>query len=135
MGNEKKENRIMNFESKNFMQFDLPFTLDSLALVDIVDSSVDVKENDIVFISTKNEEECQKFVEESIKKKAGYIFTYLNLKLGYENVFNVKDFDGLLASLSAFKYPQYKEKNTFYLEVKTLKGAQKKFLLFVNEKN
>ena len=58
----------MNFESTNFMQFDLPFTLDSLALVDIVDSSIDVKENDIVFISTKNEEDCQKFVAESIEK-------------------------------------------------------------------
>ena len=107
MGNEKKENRIMNFESKNFQQFNLPFTLDSLDLVDIVDSSIDVKENDIVFISTKNEEECQKFVEESIEKKAGYIFTYLNLKFAQENVYNVQDFDGLLSSLSTFKYPQF----------------------------
>ena len=103
----------MNFESKNFRQFNLPFNLESLDLVDIVDSSIDVKENDIVFISTKNEEDCQKFVAEAIEKKAGYIFTYLNLKLSHENVYSAQDFDGLLSSLSTFKYPQYKEKNTF----------------------
>ena len=45
----------MSFESSDFKQFDLPFDLDYLNSVDIVDSSVDAKKDDIVFISTNNE--------------------------------------------------------------------------------
>jgi len=103
----------MSFESSDFKQFDLPFDLDYLNSVDIVDSSVDAKKDDIVFISTNNEEQCRKFVEESIEKKAGFIFTSLNLSFDNSNVLNSEEFDNLLSTLSSIKYPQYKNKNTF----------------------
>jgi len=103
----------MSYESSNFKQLDLPFNLDYLNSVDIVDSSVDVKKDDIVFISTKNEEQCRKFVEESIEKKAGFIFTPLNLSLDYKNVIKAEKFDTLLSTLSSIKYPEYTNKNTY----------------------
>ena len=101
----------MSYESSNFKELDLPFNIDYLNSVDIVDSSVDVKKDDIVFISTKNEEQCRRFVEESINKKAGFIFTPINLSLDYKNVIKADKFDTLLSTLSSIKYPEYTNKN------------------------
>ena len=92
----------MSFESSDFKQFDLPFDLDYLNSVDIVDSSVDAKKDDIVFISTNNEEQCRRFVEESIEKKAGFIFTSLNLSFDNSNVLNSEEFDNLLSNYVVF---------------------------------
>ena len=52
----------------------MPFNSDFLEEVNIAGSSVDVQNNDIAFISSKDDERTRKYIKDSIDRNASYVF-------------------------------------------------------------
>ena len=107
--NKKNDSSAANILSK----YDLPFDLDYLSKVDIVDSSKDVNKGDIVFISSTKIDKCSEYVIESVNKEASYIFVPIDLGLNNQNVYLKEDIETILGEVASLRYPEYKEKNIF----------------------
>ena len=107
-------NKKIDSSAKSVLvRYDLPFDLDYLSKVNIVDSSKDVSKGDIVFISSKEKEKCSKYVTESVNKEASYIFVPINLGFNNEKVYLKNNLQTILGEITSLRYPDYKEKNIF----------------------
>ena len=96
-------------------QYNLPFDNSFLKSVDVVDSSLDIKENDIVFIQTENKKKSKEYVEESLRKKASYIITssQMDIEIRNDQVIKVDNIDDLMREMVLVRYPSYNTKSLY----------------------
>jgi len=96
-------------------KYNLPFDSSFLQTVDLVDSSLDVKENDIVFIQTLNQERSNDYIEESLSKKASYIITPSQIEVDKKNnhIIKTDKIDDLMKEMILVKYPSYTTKSIY----------------------
>jgi len=96
-------------------KYNLPFDNSFLEEVDLVDSSLDIKENDIVFIQSLNQEKSSSYIKESLTKKASYIITPSQIEVDKKNsrIIKTENMDDLIKEMVLVKYPSYTTKNMY----------------------
>jgi len=99
---------IMNdYLKKNNM----PFNSDFLEEVNIAGSSVDVQNNDIAFISSKDDERTRKYIKDSIDRNASYVFVDCDFGIDNPKVITLNNFDEVYREIVSLRYPAYKNKS------------------------
>ena len=95
----------------DFKLSDLQFS--EIDINNFVNSSLDVDEGSVLFINHQEKDKLDKFVEESLKKKAKLIITSLNSSSNDERVIKVKNYDEILLESYNYLCTDYKSKKYF----------------------
>jgi len=104
---------------------------DTFVSADLVDSSIDVKQGDILLLDINNSERLLDYVEDGLVKKPSYIFTpnfsqissvnkqnkfhdlEIRSKNTNTNIIRIDKFNNFVQELVSMKYPTYKTKNLY----------------------
>ena len=96
-------------------KYNLPFDTTFLESINLVDSSLDVEPNDIVFIKTDNQKKITEYINESINKRASYVITSSEVNRNEINdqIINTDKIDNLMRDMVSVRYPSYNRKNLY----------------------
>lgn len=96
-------------------KYNLPFDTTFLESINLVDSSLDVEPNDIVFIKTDNQKKITEYINESINKRASYVITSSEVNRNEINdqIINTEKIDNLMRDMVLVRYPSYNRKNLY----------------------
>ena len=96
-------------------KYNLPFDTTFLESINLVDSSVDIEPNDIVFIKTDNQKKITEYINESINKRASYVITSSEVNRDEINdqIINTDKIDNLMRDMVSVRYPSYNRKNLY----------------------
>ena len=96
-------------------KYNLPFDTTFLESINLVDSSLDIEPNDIVFIKTDNQKKITEYINESINKRASYVITSSEVDRDEINdqIINTDKIDNLMRDMVSVRYPSYNRKNLY----------------------
>ena len=96
-------------------KYNLPFDITFLESINLVDSSLDIEPNDIVFIKTDNQKKITEYINESINKRASYVITSSEVDRDEINdqIINTDKIDNLMRDMVSVRYPSYNRKNLY----------------------
>ena len=97
-----------------------------------VNSSLDVKEGSVLFINNDEKDKLDKYVGESLKKKAKLVITSSKCSFNNKKVIKAKNYDEVLIESYSYLCNDYKSKKYFGItgtNGKTTTGAYLKELL------
>lgn len=96
-------------------KYNLPFDITFLESINLVDSSLDIEPNDIVFIKTDNQKKIREYINESINKRASYVITSSEVNRDEINdqIINTDKIDNLMRDMVSVRYPSYNRKNLY----------------------
>ena len=96
-------------------KYNLPFDTTFLESINLVDSSLDIEPNDIVFIKTDNQKKITEYINESINKRASYVITSSEVNRDEINdqIINTDKIDNLMRDMVSVRYPSYNRKNLY----------------------
>ena len=104
---------------------------ESVSSGELVDSSIDVNQGDILLLNINNPDKLIKYVEDGLARKPSYILTgnypetsSINMqkyvhnleerpKVPYTRIIRIDDFSNFVQELVSMKYPTYKTKNLY----------------------
>ena len=78
-----------------------------------VNSSLDVKEGSVLFINNDGKDKLDKYVDESLKKKAKLVITSSKCSFDNKKVIKAKNYDEVLIESYSYLCNDYKSKNYF----------------------